>query len=77
MLDPTYLPIQMCKEAGLDDRIITILTSSEYEDITPSLNTPEINSVSKIAEDSANLTKTQRVLSKNTILHNQSVKSMN
>jgi hypothetical protein len=77
MLDPRYLPIQMCREAGLDDIVINILTSSEYEDINSTSDTSESNSVSKVVESSTNLTKTQRVLSKNTILHNQSIKSMN
>ena len=77
MLDPRYLPIQMCREACLDDIVINILTSSEYEDINSTSDTSESNSVSKVVESSTNLTKTQRVLSKNTILHNQSIKSMN
>jgi hypothetical protein len=77
MLDPGYLPIQMCKEAGLDEAIISILTSSEYEEINPASDTPEANTVNTVIEDSTNITKTQRVLSKNTILHNQSIKTMN
>jgi hypothetical protein len=77
MLDPSYLPMQMCKEAGLDGTVINILSSSEYEEINPTSNTSESNSTSKVLEDSTNLIKTQRVLSKNTILHNQSIKSMN
>jgi hypothetical protein len=77
MLDPGYLPIQMCKEAGLDKAIISILTSSEYEEINPASDTPEANTVNTVIEDSTNITKTQRVLSKNTILHNQSIKTMN
>jgi hypothetical protein len=77
MLDPGYLPIQMCKEAGLDKAIINILTSSEYEEINPTSDTPESNTVNTTIEDSTNMTKTQRVLSKNTILHNKSIKTMN
>jgi hypothetical protein len=77
MLDPGYLPIQMCKEAGLDEAIISILASSEYEEINPASDTPEANTVNTVIEDSTNITKTQRVLSKNTILHNQSIKTMN
>ena len=77
MLDSRYLPIQMCIEAGLEDIVINILTSSEYEEINSTSDTSESNSVSKVIEDSMNSTKTQRVLSKNTILHNQSIKSMN
>jgi len=77
MLDPRYLPIQMCKEAGLDKAIINILTSSEYEEINPTSDTPESNTVNTTIEDSTNMTKTQRVLSKNTILHNKSIKTMN
>jgi len=77
MLDSSYLPIQMCKEAGLDDVIIEILSSSEYADINITSDTSEYNSINRIVEDSTNLTKTQRVLSKNTILHNQSLKIMN
>jgi hypothetical protein len=77
MLDPGYLPIQMCKEAGLDEAIINILTSSEYEEVNSTSDTPESNTVNAVIEDSTNMTKTQRVISKNTILHNQSIKTMN
>lgn len=76
MLDSRYLPIQMCREAGLDNKIINLFISHEYETTKANTTNVEFNSLNEFVKDSSNTTKTQRVLLKNTILHNQAIKSM-
>jgi len=77
MLDSKYLPLQMCKEVGLDDRIINLILSQEHEITKSSTTNSELNSLNEFIKDSSNTVKTQRILLKNTVLHNQTVKSMN
>lgn len=77
MLDPKYQSFHMCKEAGVDDSVINIVLSSEYSELKPNSNKTELDTFNEFVKDANNTNKTQRVLFKNTVLHNQTLKSMN
>lgn len=77
MLNPKYNSFQMCKEAGIDDKIINTILSSEFTENKTNSATTELDSFNEFTKNYTNVTKIQRVLFKNTILHNQTLKSMN
>lgn len=77
MLNPKYNSFDMCREAGIDDKVINTLFSSEFVDSKTNSATTELDSFNESTKNYTNMTKVQRVLFKNTILHNQTLKSMN